>query len=787
MRTNNWISTGLALCLFSACGGEATPEPAHPEGSANKLTADHPGDPAHNLLKQSTFEDGVMLPWNTSFGNGATGSATAKDGKLCLHIEQPGVERWDAQVRHREMVVEKGHKYTLSFKAWASRPTKLTGKVGMSGPPYTDYWTRPIRLTSEPQPFAYEFDMQKDSDPTVEIAFHAGGAMVQGNGPIDVCFDDLVLSDPAFTPPPPVVKAPLPTVRVNQVGYLPNFEKFATVVSDSAAPLAWQLLDATGAKVAEGQTTPYGQDKSAGESVQLVDFGKFTTPGKGYVLDVAGAKSDPFDIDAHIYSQLKLDAFKYFYQTRSGIPIAMPFAGGEQWTRPAGHPNEKATCAPAAALKKAGWYDGGTCSYTLDVHGGWYDAGDHGKYVVNGGISVWTLLDWYERAQFMKGDKTAFADQAGLIPESGNKVPDILDEARWEIDFMLRMQATEGDKAGMVHHKIHDQGWTALATAPHEDKQERFLRPVTTAATLNLAAVAAQAARIYKPFDKAFAAQCLAAAEKAWLAAAKFPSLLAPASDSQDGGGPYDDAHLDDEFYWAASELFVTTGKPEYKKAITASPLSAKPMEDAQQTAMSWAAVDTLGRISLAVVPNSLGAAEIKAQRDLIVGLAESYLKTAQEQGYRVPLGLSKSGTYEWGSNSWVVNNALVMALAYDFNKDKRFRDGAALGMDYLLGRNAMAQSYVTGFGERALQNPHHRFWAHQANPKYPSAPPGILSGGPNSGIQDPYAQASGLAGCAPQKCFVDNIESWSTNEITINWNSPLMWVSAWLDEHGAE
>ena len=95
-----------------------------------------------------------------------------------------------------------------------------------------------------------------------------------------------------------------------------------------------------------------------------------------------------------------------------------------------------------------------------------------------------------------------------------------------------------------------------------------------------------------------------------------------------------------------------------------------------------------------------------------------------------------------------------------------------------------MGQSYITGYGDRPLRHPHHRFWAHQANANFPAPPPGAVSGGPNSGLEDPYVQAAGLKGCAPQKCFVDNIEAWSTNEITINWNSPLTWVAAWLDEH---
>lgn len=780
MLKSNWFSLGL-LVVLSACGGQMAAG-EHRTGGANKFSADAPGDPAHNLLRQSSFADGVMLPWNTSFGNGATGGATVKDGALCMHIETPGVERWDAQVRHREMIVEKGRSYTLSFKAWASRPTKLSGKVGMSGPPYHDYWTRPINLTAEPQEFAYAFKMDRDSDPTVELAFHGGGRMIQGEGPIDICFDDVVLSDPQFTPPPPAPKVVLPSVRVNQMGYLPGYAKLATLVSEATAPLAWQLLDASGKAVANGNTSVVGKDVSAGESVHVIDFSTFTTPGKGYVLAVGELKSDAFDVDARLYATLKNDAFKYFYHNRSGIAITMPYAGGEQWTRAAGHPQETVTCAAEDRLVKGGWPAGSGCSYKLNVHGGWYDAGDHGKYVVNGGISVWTLLNWYERTQAFKGDKNAFSDASKLLPESGNKVPDLLDEARWELEFLLRMQAVEGDKAGMVHHKMHDQGWTALGMAPADDTMQRFLRPVSTAATLNLAATAAQAARIYKPFDKAFADKCLAAAEKAWASAIKFPSLLAP-DDGADGGGPYNDDNVTDEFYWAAAELFITTGKADYKKALLESPLHGK-MADAP-VAMDWKVVDALGKISLAVVPNALGAKEISATRDLLAGVAENYLKTAAAQGYRVPMSVDGEGKYPWGSNSMVVNNALIMALAYDFKHDKRFRDGVAQGMDYLLGRNANAQSYVTGYGERPLKNPHHRFWAHQASPKFPSAPPGALSGGPNSSIQDPYAQAAGLAGCAPQKCFIDNIESWSTNEITINWNSPLMWVSAWLDEHG--
>jgi endoglucanase len=715
-----------------------------------------------------------MLPWLTSFSPPAEGEGLVKKGALCINVKQGGSNRWDAQVRHREMVIQQGHEYVVSFKAWASRPTKVAGKIGMSGPPYTDYWTKQLDLAEEPKQFAYKFKMSRPDDATAEFALHFGGHMIQGTGPIDLCFDDFVLSDPDFVPPPPPKAVVIPKLRVNQLGYVPSFGKYAVLLSDAKDPLDFQVVDASGKVVFSGKTVPRGVDADSADPIHGIDFSAFTAPGKGYVLRVGQEKSDPFDVDARLYGKMKYDAFKYFYLDRSGIEIKMPFAGKADWTRPAGHAKDDAPCSAAAK-----------CDYSLDVTGGWYDAGDYGKYVVNGGISVWTLMNWYERAQAVGGDTKSFGDLKDLLPESGNKVPDVLDEARWEMEFLLRMQVPQGKpQAGLVHHKMHDIDWTALGSGPHESKMKRELRPVSTAATLNLAATAAQAARLFKPFDAAFADRCLKAAEIAYAAAKKNPDLLATAADTK-GGGPYEDANVKDEFYWAAAELWLTTGKADYKKDVESSPLDTTIDfgGDGVQTLMTWQKVDALGKISLALGLPKAAAKEQSKYRDQIVGVAERYQKLVEEQGYRFPFGTGKTPEYPWGSNSFVVNNALVLALGYDFSKQPKFREGVINALDYLLGRNAMGQSYVTGYGERPLMHPHHRFWAQQANAKYPAPPPAVLSGGPNSGLQDPYVKAAGLTGCKPQKCFIDHIEAWSANEITINWNAPLFWTLAWTDE----
>jgi endoglucanase len=720
------------------------------------------------------FESGSMLPWLTSFSPPANGEGMVKQGALCIHVEQGGSNRWDAQVRHREMVIQKGHEYVVSFKAWASRPTKVAGKIGMSGPPYTDYWSRQLDLSEQPKSFAYKFAMSRPDDATAEFALHFGGHMIQGQGPIDLCFDDFVLSDPEFTPPPPPKAVLLPKIRVNQLGYIPSFAKIAVVLKEGSDPAVFELLDATGKAVFTGKTVPVGLDADSGDPLHTLDFSAFTTPGKGYVIRVGKEQSDPFDIDARLYGKLKYDAFKYFYLNRSGIELKMPFTGKPDWARPAGHPKDEAACSAAAK-----------CNYSLDVTGGWYDAGDYGKYVVNGGISVWTLMNWYERTLALKGDEKAFGDLKDLLPESGNKIPDILDEARWEMNFLLAMQVPAGKpQAGLVHHKMHDIDWTALGLGPHESKIKRELRPVSTAATLNLAATAAQAARLFKPFDPAFAERCLKAAEVAYEAAKANPKLFADPTDLK-GGGPYDDTNLDDEFYWAAAELWLSTGKTTYKADVERSPLDGtiRTGGDGVQTLMTWQVVDGLGKISMALQSTKAPVVDREKYRSQIVSAAQTYQKLIETQGYRFPFGVGNAKEYPWGSNSFVVNNALVLALAFDFTKDAKYRDGVILGLDYLLGRNALGQSYVTGYGERPLLHPHHRFWAQQASAKYPPPPPGALSGGANSGLQDPYVKAAGLTGCKPQKCFIDHSEAWSANEITINWNAPLMWTLAWTDE----
>ncbi|MBO9544296.1 glycoside hydrolase family 9 protein [Caulobacter sp.] len=587
-------------------------------------------------------------------------------------------------------------------------------------------------------------------------------------------------------------EAPRP-IRLNQMGLEANGPKRAVLADASKSPLDWTLLDASGATVASGKTKVFGDNAASGEHVHQIDFSSVRKAGDGYRLTVGAAESRPFALRARPDGKLTKAALSFFYQQRASVPIEARFVERPDLARPAGHAPDKATCFDLADERGQVWPG---CDYTLDASDGWYDAGDHGKYVVNGGVSVWTLVNAYERAAVLKrpGALKALGDGSQALPENANGVPDILDEARFELSFLLAMQVPDGktlqvpvgkqkpvdgklkltaiDASGMAHQKIADRNWTGLPTSPADDKEVRYLYYPTTGATLNLAAVTAQAARVWKTIDPAFSARCLEAARRAFAAALRHPDIyqLGPFT----GSGGYGDGDLTDELYWAAAELYATTGDANAEKVLRASPLFLATSD------ISWGSVGALGTITLALVPSGLKPAEITQARTSLMAAAGRYLSEDLGQGYGLPYA---APGYPWGSNSSVLNRAVVLGLAYDFTGEIAYRFGAVDAMDYVLGRNPLDRSYVTGFGARAMQNPHHRFWARQANAAYPAPPAGVVSGGPNSTNMGDDVAKTMKGQCKPQTCWTDDYRAFTQNEVAINWNAPLVWASAFLDD----
>jgi endoglucanase len=672
------------------------------------------------------------------------------DGRACVDVPGGTANRWDAAIGQNDIDLVAGETYRFSFDASGDAGHVARAITGLAVSPYDTYFEQSPVL-GELRHYEYTFTASA-STAQGQVAFQIGGSAE----PWHFCVDNVSLV--GGVPPEVYVPDTGPRVRVNQVAYLPSGPKSATLVTGTTTALPWTLNDKNGEILLQGSTSPYGVDASSGQNVQTIDFGRWKKSGTGFTITADGETSRPFDISPDAYRSLRADALKFYYTQRSGIEIRDDLRPG--YGRAAGHvdvaPNQGDGNVPCQA---------GVCDYTLDVTGGWYDAGDHGKYVVNGGISVWELLSEYEQSHAVR--------KVDLdIPESGNRTPDILDEVRWELDFLLSMQAPNG----MVHHKIHDQNWTGLPLLPSQDPQPRELHPVSTAATLNLAATAAQAARVYARYDPAFAKRALAAAKKAYTAARTNPIALAPESDGV-GGGAYNDAKVSDEFYWAAAELFLTTGEKRYATDVTTSP---EHTADAfGPVAFDWAATAAAAKIDLALIPNKLpGLGQVKAQ---VVAGADKYLAIQRAHAYGVAYAPANN-MWDWGSASVVANNLVVIAAAQKLTGRDRYRDGVLTGLDWLFGRNALNRSFVTGYGEVSAQNQHSRWYAAELDPALPHPPVGSLAGGPNSSIQDPLAQEK-LRGCVGQFCYIDDIQSWSTNELTINWNSALAWISGYVAE----
>ncbi|WP_405920643.1 glycoside hydrolase family 9 protein [Streptomyces longwoodensis] len=712
-------------------------------------------------VRNGTF-DTTSDPWWTS-----NVTAGLSDGRLCADVPGGTTNRWDSAIGQNDITLVKGETYRFSFHASGVPESHVVRAiVGLAVSPYDTWQEASPVLTEADGSYSYTFTAPVDTTQG-QVAFQVGGSTDAWR----FCVDDVSLLGGV----PPEVYEPDtgPRVRVNQVAYLPAGPKNATLVTDATTRLPWQLKDAKGTTVARGLTVPRGVDASSGQNVHSIDFGSYRGHGTGYTLVADGETSHPFDVDAAAYRRLRLDSVKYYYTQRSGIAIRDDLRPG--YGRAAGHlnvaPNQGDANVPCQP---------GVCDYTLDVTGGWYDAGDHGKYVVNGGIATWELLSTYERSlRARTGHPAALGDGTLALPESGNKVPDVLDEARWELEFLLKMQVPAGQPlAGMAHHKVHDEQWTGLPLLPGQDPQKRELHPPTTAATLNLAATAAQAARLYRPYDKAFAARALTAARTAWQAALAHPDLYADPNDGT-GGGAYNDDDVTDEFYWAAAELYLTTGERQFADHVLDSPVHTADVFG--PTGFDWGHTAAAGRLDLALVPSRLPGRD--QVRRSVVKAADTYLATLTAHPYGMPYAPA-GNRYDWGSSHQVLNNAVVIATAYDLTGARKYRDGALQGMDYVLGRNALNISYVTGYGEVSSHNQHSRWYAHELDPTLPNPPSGTLAGGPNSSIQDPYAQSK-LTGCVGQFCYIDDIQSWSTNETAINWNAALARMASFAADQG--
>lgn len=557
-------------------------------------------------------------------------------------------------------------------------------------------------------------------------------------------------------------------IRLNQIGFYPNAAKVAILVDEpgsGAAAQPFQVTTADGKKVLfSGTLSEPRKNAISGKTARTADFSALRTTGTFVVNIPSLGRSYPFAIRPAVHRDVAIGAIKGFYYQRVSTDLPEKFAG--QWHRPAGHPDNRILIHPSAASATR---PAGT---TLSSPWGWYDAGDYNKYIVNSGISMGTLLSLYE--DFPDFCKTLPVN----IPESSNRLPDLLDESLWNLRWMMTMQ----DPAdGGVYHKLTNAKFDGMVM-PDKATNDRYVVHKSVTAALDFAAVMAQSARIFKAYNRelpGLADSCTAAAVKAWGWAKQHPDALYNQDalnkefDPDVVTGTYGDRDATDEWIWAAAELYLTTKDDTYYTAVNLFPDDKTPLP-------SWPQVRTLAYYSLARLSDQLtprGKQDLPTLKRHITQLADQLRQDVAKQAFQTPMGKTASD-FIWGSSAVAANQGIALIQAYRLTSDQTYLNAALANMDYLLGRNAVGYSFVTGFGSKTPMHPHHR---PSVADGIEAPVPGLLSGGTNANAarQD---KCAGYTTTIADEVFLDQDCSYASNEIAINWNAPLVYLATALE-----
>lgn len=535
-------------------------------------------------------------------------------------------------------------------------------------------------------------------------------------------------------------------IRVNQLGYYPQASKIAIIVNAQDVT-EFEIIDDFGKTVFTGKLGDNREWEESEEAAKKADFTSFTKEGK-YQVKIGDNLSYPFEIKSDVWRGVSVGIMKSYYLQRCTYELKEEYAG--IYKRPAGHPDT--ACVFHSSSGKSG---------TLNAPGGWYDAGDFGKYIVSAGVTLGNMLSLYEMYP------EVFPDNSINIPESGNGFSDMLDEAKYELDWFKYMQ----DDDGGVFVKITSAKYPPMMF-PHTDPLQRNVYGKSTASTLHFAACMAMAARIYKDQYPEWADDCLKRAERAWQWARENDKEIFR---NPEGvlSGAYSNYDMRDEFLWAAVELFISTEKKDYKDYLIKNMDQFKRMNPS-----GWADVNGLAITSLAINQKNLPKDLEETVKKSLLTWSDKKLIEIEESAYQIP-----KFQLVWGSNGFIGSAGLCFVYAYKVGNDKKYLDAAAQVADYLLGKNATGYCFVTGYGSNTVMNLHHSVSIADG---IKGSLPGFIPGGPNPSMQDAHSNEHGEAAMykstLPAKAYVDDERSYASNENDICYSSPNLALIAAID-----
>lgn len=534
-------------------------------------------------------------------------------------------------------------------------------------------------------------------------------------------------------------------IKVNQVGYLNYGEKYANVSgyynelsSDVGTPFQVKRVSDDSIAYSGTLSLVAAYDALSGEKVFKADFSEFNENGEYYItVDGVSERSVPFNIGPDVYNSLLNDVQRFFYYQRANDDLLPQHAG--QFARTGLHKIDASLPLQSDP------------SITKDVFGGWWDAGDTGKYVTAAATAVSDLLWAYESFP------QQFSDGQLNIPESGNGIPDLLDEIKFETDFFLKMQ--EQQSGGFYAYVIR------------EPEPNRFIMDGTgsesiipTSQTATTVGALAHAYVVFKdvPGLEDYANTLLASAVRGWDYLEVHPEFIAQPD------GPYNDNEdLNDRFY-AAAGLYRATGETKYSDFVVGNYEQFESKFDTTDFSHGIGSMELIGFYHYLSGPEP--SEEVKSWfmpkynewRSIVIDTAinQAVWRNSTNEGFY------------WGANSNVASVAVSLDIGSRIigEYDERMIQVASGNLNYLLGINPLQLSFITGHGENRVHITHHEIYMRDFIKEMPN---GYMPGGPNNNGKFNF----------PAKAYNQATVDWESNEQALNYNSPLIYLTALLND----
>ena len=735
---NNGAASGSA-----ASGGAVSEAAAEPEAT------EEPVDDG-NLIEDGGFDNGTA--WAVFSTNGGSGSTSVESGEMHVSVRDTGDVEHGVQTYYDGFSISEGAEYEFSFDARSNVERTIAARIQINGSDYHAYFEEHVGLTTEMKNYSFTFKMKEASDPAPRLCFNVGTQDADGKHYTDndLYFDNIKLIVKDDSGAVAATEDEDKTgIRVNQVGYLPNAwmkAVLADVATDSKTFKLVQLESGGEKEITIGDDVSPITNDYAGETDLPIDFTSMSDiprSGKYKLVAEDGTESPVFTISDKVYDKLIKSTVKMLYMARCGCALDKKYGG-------------KYAHKKCHTKKAYLYWDEDT---KIDVSGGWHDAGDYGRYVVSGAKAAADLLLAYDNYKDKK-----IIDNVGT-PQSGDGVDDLLQEAKYELDWLLKMQS----KNGLVYHKVTCLNFPGTVM-PEDETEPLVISYTSTPATADFVAVMSLAARIFGNTKNATlknaAKKYLKAAKKSWKYLAKNPKVKNHANPPEIVTGEYPDTEDRDERFWAAAELFRTTGDKSLISFMNEYADSQRNLKG-----LGWLDCGCYGSFA-ALMNKNLKKQSADTYAKIEKGF-NAIVEEAKTTCDSAPYGINRTEEYEWGSNMGIANDGMMFLMA-DIIAGKKatdYDDYAQNQLDYLLGKNPTGYCFVTGFGTKSPKSPHHR--PSQFKKK---AEPGMLVGGVDSGLDDPYTQ-NVLKDTPLARRYADVDQSYSTNEVCVYWNSPLVFL----------